>query len=326
MQDSQGFKYDLFDIIKVGLKWKKYIIGFTLLVGMITAVYFLLQKNQYKAYGSFFPASAVMSGRINLFRETHQEWIDMFGGENEVDRVYVIANSADVVSYLIDKFDMAQHYKIDTNHPQAAQKIYKRFAKSYSVSRTGFRHIEITFTDEDHDLAYRIVNEAMNRTETLVRKLFANVNRQLALSLEIRRDSISKQMNELTDSLVAMRVKYGIYDVLSPGRQNLIAPQAKGSGLAYAEGLEKIQAIEEIKDRLVTDRAKYTSIANEFKTSTFEGFPMIHVAQWATPYGPKAGPYRTIGVLGAMLAAFVFGLFLSNIIEVFTVNKHRYLS
>ncbi len=59
--EHNGFRFDLFDVIKTGLKWKKYILGFAIIVAIITAIVFFLKKNVYKAYGSFFPSSAVMS-------------------------------------------------------------------------------------------------------------------------------------------------------------------------------------------------------------------------------------------------------------------------
>ena len=324
MENNQ-LNFNLFDIIKTILKWKFYIIGLATSVAIVAAIYFFMQKNEYKAYGAFFPSSAVMSGRINLFRESQQEWIDFFGGENEVDRAYVIGNSAEVISYLIDKFEFAKHYNIDVkNDKNGSKKVYKRFAKNFSLSRSGYKHLEVTFTDEDDELAYLVVNEAMNRTDDLLRKLYARVNSQLALALDTRTDSISNQLKMYTDSLIQLRVKYNIYDIVSPGRSNLMLGNAKGSGLAYATGLEEIQNIEEVKDKLAMNKAKYMSLSNEFKTATYEGFPMIHVVQWATPNGPKAGPYRILGVATAFAFAFFFGLLLAIIIELFVSNKHKF--
>lgn len=317
-------RYDLFDLIRTGLKWKKYILSFSILAALVAAGIFLTKKNYYKAYGSFFPSSAVMSGRINLFRETEQEWIDMIGGENEVDRTYVVATSTNVIAYLIDKFDMAEHYAIDTTEPKAAQKIYKKFAKNYIVSRSGYKHIEITFTDPDHELAQKIVNEAINRTEFLLRTLYASINRQLALAIDIRKDSLEREINYYADSLARTRVRYGIYDLISPSR-TATGFTPKGSGLAYAEGLELIQSLEEFKDKLVIDRARYHSLSSEFKAATFDGFPMLHVVTWATPNGPKAGPFRTLGVLTTFIVAFFFALLVAAIAEVMQAQRHRML-
>lgn len=324
MENNQ-LKYDLFDIVRVGIKWKKMILGLALISSLIAAVYFFLQKNTYKAYGSFFPASAVISGRINLLRETNQEWIDYFGGENEVDRATVIGNSANVISFLIDSFKIAEHYKIDvTNDKNAAQKVYKRFMKNFTITRSGFKHIEINFVDEDHELAASVVNIAMNRIEEQLRLLYIRINDQLAKAISVRHDSLSVALQSATDSLVSMRVKYGIYDLIAPGRKGLSGFTPKSSGQAYAEGLELIQNLEESKDRLAMDRAKYLSLYNEFKTSTYAGIPMIHVTQWATAHGPKAGPFRTLGVISVFVISLLFGLLLAVIIDLIQKNKSKF--
>lgn len=319
---NSPLRYDLFDAIRAGSKQRLPILGFAAGCALIAAVYFFLQKNTYRAYGSFFPASAVISGRINLMRETNQDWIDYFGGENEVDRATVIAHSADVISFLIDSFKIADHYKIDVrNDKDGNQKVYKKFMKNFAVTRSGFKHIEVTFIDEDHDLAYRVVNAAILRTEEILRKLYIRINNELATAIENRADSISNHIAQHTDSLVSMRVRYGIYDLISPGRKTMLNFSPKGSGAQYAEGLEQIQSLEELKDRLVTDRARYISLANEFRTATYDGFPMVHVTQWATPFGPKAGPFRILGVLTVFGITALFGLLLSLIADIYGKQK-----
>lgn len=324
--EQKEFQFDLFDIIRIGLKWKKKILIFSLAVAVITAVFFLFQKNYYNAYGSFFTGSAVMSGRVNLFRESPQEWVDYFGGENEVDRAYVVGNSAQVISYLIEKFKIRDHYKIDSTDKEAMKKTYKKFSKNFTINRSGFKHIEINFSDEDQNLCHQVVNEAMNRIETQLRTIYIGINRQLALSLDIRKDSLDAALQVMTDSLASLRVKYNIYDLIAPGRKNAISFTPKGSGQNYAEGIEVIQNLEEMKDKLAMDKAKYMSLSNEFKTATFDGFPMIHVTQWASPGSPKAGPFRTLGVLASFAIAFVFGLLLSIVIEILKDNKEKLIT
>lgn len=322
---EKDFRFDLFDIVRIGLKWKKQIIVFSMIVSMVTAIFYFFQKNNYNAYGSFFAGSAIMSGRVNLFRETPQEWIDFFGGENEIDRAYVVANSSEVLSYLITKFNLREHYGIDSNDNEAMKKTYKRFSKKFKVNRSGFKHIEVNFEDEEQNLCHEVVNEAMNRIQNQLREIYIGINRQLAMSLDIRRDSLSKELIILTDSLVSLRSKYGIYDIVAPGRKNIIPYTAKGSGENYARGLELVQNVEELKDKINMDCARYLSLSNEFKTATFDGFPMIHVTQWASPGSPKSGPYRTIAVATSFFLAFFASLFLAIVIEIFKDNKSRIL-
>ena len=162
-------------------------------------------------------------------------------------------------------------------------------------------------------------------TEEEIRKIYITINHQLAVSIDIRKDSLEKDLTTMTDSLANLRVKYGIYDLIAPSRKNLISNQSKGSGLQYAQGLEIIQNVEEMKDRLTMDRAKYMSLSSEFKAASFGGFPMIHVTQWSTAGGPKAGPMRTLGVLAAFATAFIFSLLLSIVVEILKTQKARFL-
>jgi hypothetical protein len=323
MQQSP-MRFDLFDITRIFLQWKKYILGFAFVAALIAAGVLFFMKNYYRGYGAFYPASSVISGRINLFRETQQDWIDYFGEENEVDRAFVISGSSKVISHLIDSFKADKHYGIDVKADKMGyQKVVKKFLKNYKVNRTGYNHIEVTFTDPDSEFAAAVVNEAMVSIERELREIFININRQLSTAIDIRRDSISQELTLATDSLVKLRVAYGIYDIVSPSR-HVLQGGGKGSGVTYAEGLERVQNLEEMKDRLAIDKAKYLSLSNEFKTSMFPGFPMIHVVQWAAPYGPKAGPFRTILVISVFALTFLFGLVVACVIDIFKSNQSRY--
>ena len=86
-----------------------------------------------------------------------------------------------------------------------------------------------------------------------------------------------------------------------------------------------MQSLSEIKDKLVVDRGRYASLSNEFKTATHYDIPMIHVVQWAEPGAQKAGPHRTINVLIAAVAAFLFAWLLSVLYEFFVRNKESFI-
>ncbi len=322
---DKSLHLDLVDFVRFGWKRKKIIIGIAVLAAIVAAIVMLMTKNTYKAYGAFFPSSAVISGRVNMFREANQEWIDLFGGENEVDRVYVIGNGSNVVSQLITEFKIAEHYGMDPSDPDRMKKTYKRFVKNYSFGRSGFKHIEVSFKDESDSLAAEVVNAAINFTEKEIKKIYMVGNSQLAKAITKRADSISSQVAVLTDSIVDIRTKYNIYDIVSPGRKGLMNGKMSGRGEAFARGLETLQEVEEVKDRLVIEEGKYAALANEFQTSLDYDIPFVHVVQWATPGSEKAGPYRTITVLGSFLGAFFFSWFLMVLYEFIIRNKERFI-
>ncbi len=322
---DKKYNLDMVDFIRFGWRRKNIILIFAIVAAVIAAVFMFLKDNTYKAYGSFFPASTAISGRVNLFRELNQEWVDIFGGENEADRVFVIGNTSNVISKLIEEYNMAEHYGEDIkNDPDAMRKTYKRFAKNYSFGRTGFKHLEVTFEDADKELGAKIVNSAINLTENYLKEIYINGHSQMAIAIEKRQDSLSLQIDELTDSLVKMRTENGIYDLISPGRKNMLSGKMSGSGEQFARAIEEIQEVEEVKDRLVIEKGKYAALANEFRALVHYDIPMIHVVQWATPSGEKAGPFRILTVLAVGLGAFLFAWFLLVMYEYIIRNKQYF--
>jgi capsular polysaccharide biosynthesis protein len=320
--DNKGVRLDLFDIISIINKSKKFILLLAVAATIIAAIVLFFMKNQYKAYGVFYPASAVMSGRINLFRDMNQEWIDYFGSENEVDRAYVIGNSAPTISHLIKKFDIAKHYNIDvTTDPKGHQKVYKTFTKNFLLNRTGFKNLEVSFKDEDDKLASEVVNEAMYEVEDNIKSFYVKTNIAFSEALKTKIKIFDSTLVVVTDSMIKTRIEYDIYDILSPIRNNVSNFTPKGRGEKYARGMELIQNLEAVKDKLVFDRLKYVSLSEEFKTSATKAIPSIHVVQWATSGGPKAGPFRTLGVIITFLITLLAGAVTAVVIDTFNKNK-----
>jgi uncharacterized protein involved in exopolysaccharide biosynthesis len=310
---NQPIRFDLIELIKVGLRWKKFIIGFAFIAAIAMAIYALTLKNIYKSYTVYFPSSALIGSRDNLFRTEIQDGIDQVGLENEVDRAIVVANSAPVLSELIEKFKMAKHYKIDViNDPKGHQKTYKKFAKNYSVTKGARGQIEMTFSDWEPQLSADILNAALVSIQDKYRFFYSNSGKGISEALDKQSKNIDSTIVRLTDSLVTMREKYGIYEIISPGRK--VETQVKSTN---ARGIEEIQNLEELKDQYVRDRAKFASVTNEHITVMHKSIPFLQVVQYPTPGGEKVGPFRTIMVAGTFIAAFFIGLIIAFCAEYF---------
>jgi uncharacterized protein involved in exopolysaccharide biosynthesis len=317
--NQNEIKFDLIDAIKVGLKWKKYILGFALLTSVIVALYAYNLKNIFKSYTLFYPSSALIGSRDNLFRTEVQDGVDQIGLENEVDRVVVIANSAPIVSDLIEEFKMTEHYGIDPKDPKAKQKTYKRFAKNYKVAKGASGQIELTFTDWDAQLGSDILNKAIPAIQDKYRFIYTNSGHGIAEALTMQTLHIDSMINTLTDSLVTLRDQYGIYDIISPGRKGSVSTSSRN-----ARGIEVIQNVEELKDQFVRDRAKFESLKNEHVTVTHKSIPFLQVIQYPSPGGEKVSPFRTMMVLGTFAASIFIGLVIALLAEFFVSIKHKF--
>jgi uncharacterized protein involved in exopolysaccharide biosynthesis len=312
--------FDLIEIIKIGLRWKNKIILFAAIITIGTAIYALTLKNQFTSYANFYPSNAVIGSRDNLFRTELQDGIDQFGLENEVDRLFSIGNSAPIMSPLIEKYKLDEHYKIDIkNNTKGAQKLYKLFDKNYQVSKGAFGNLELTMTDNNTTLAAAIANDALIAIQDKFREYYINSAKGIAEAMGVRMQYQDSMIVKLTDSLVCLREKFGIYEIISPSRKGDVHTNSHN-----ARGIEDVQTVEEMKDKYVMDKAKYESIRNEFLTIQHKSIPFIQVIQYPEPSGKKEGPFRTLMVLGALAGSTILGLLASVLIEYFQSIKSNF--
>jgi uncharacterized protein involved in exopolysaccharide biosynthesis len=310
METSQ-INFSLKELMSIGLKWKKQIIVFAVLVSVITAVYAYSLKNQFTSYANFYPSNGIIASRDNMFRTEFQDAIDQFGLENESDRLYSVGNSSPLISELISKYKMDEHYDIDIkNDPKGNLKLYKKFDKNFQVSKGAFGNLELTFTDWDTKLAAAVANDALISLQDKIRAYYVNSAKGIAEALDVKMKFQDSVIHILTDSLVTMRDKFGIYEIISPSRKGDVHTQSRN-----ARGIEELQTVEELKDKYVIDKARYESIRNEFTTIQHKSIPFIQVVQYPEQSGKKEGPFRTLMVLGALAGSLFLGLFLAILVE-----------
>ncbi len=313
-------RFDLFEIVRIGLKWWKHIAAFAFIIAVATAIYMFTLKNVYSSSAVFYPAGALIGTRDNLFRTEVQDGLDMIGLDNEVDRLVAIGNSSPILSDLIKKFDMPKHYKIDVvKDPKGNEKVYKLFSKAFKVSKGANNNLELSMSDRDDVLASKIANDALIAIQENVRSYYSNSAEGIAQAMELQMKMQDSTISSLTEKLIVLRDKYGIYDIISPSRKTEASVNTRN-----ARGLEEVQTLEELKDKYVMDRAKYESIRNEFRTSKSKSIPYLHVIQYPTSGGAKVGPFRTLSVLGAAAVGVFLGLLFAVIIEYYATIKHAF--
>ena len=129
MEDSINIVY----LIKLIRKWRKplLIVCAIALVASIVVSDPHIMKPEYKATSIILASNPGMMSSQSLFIENTGNY---FGTENDVDRVLSIAISTPLKSYIISKYKLFQHYKIDsasTEYPNT--KIMKEFEDNYNV-------------------------------------------------------------------------------------------------------------------------------------------------------------------------------------------------
>jgi hypothetical protein len=80
----------------------------------------------YAAEAKFLAISPEQSRPENLFGGSEQ--IRYYGGEEDIDRLLIIAESNVIIDEMVDSFQLYKNYKINPASPKAHFKVRKKFS------------------------------------------------------------------------------------------------------------------------------------------------------------------------------------------------------
>lgn len=211
--DSQD---SLVDVLAILWKWRKKIIGITVIAGILSIVLSLTLSNYYQSTTIFFAASTDMNKPEQVFGLTNKA-SKYYGDDFDNDRLLTVASSPVIISHLIDSFHIAEHYKMKTDTPKRKYKLEKKFRSNYEILKTKFDAISLSFEDKDPEFAAKVVNEARKQVNRISLSLLKESQKKRMATYErsIREKTI--ELNAIGDSLQKTRQKYNIFDLSSQG-------------------------------------------------------------------------------------------------------------
>lgn len=316
-------RFDLVDIVHTLRNRRSLILIVTIAAAVLGAVFCLVKTKKYESKTQLLVANPLYGDRNNLFRANEMRFIDYFAGEDDIDKVMVLAESEIVHSQVIERTGLAKAHDLDPNKQKDMDKAMSIFSKNFDAKRTEYINIELKYTDEDPKKAAEVVNAAADVIEINYRSYYNGIRNNIYDAVKMKLGELDSSIVVLTDSLVSLRDKYSIYDIISPARQNLIVGNINSTN---GRGIEEVQNVEAVKDQLVTDRAKYTSLLNEYSTGVkLNNLRLIKVITYGSvPLSPK-GPGLLITVLTCALLGFGFSavLVLLNTYYKAIINHQR---
>ena len=278
---------------------------------LLGAGFYLVKKKKYKATSVFLVNNPLYGDRNTLFRNKEQRYVDYFGGDDDLDRVTAFLNSDTVRDRIIRncRFDIV--YRRDLSTVNGHADLMNIFGRSFNVKRSEYREIEVTYTAYDSVTAANVANMTVKVLEETERGYYTGIKNNMYASINGELHKLDSAIAIYTDSLAAMRDKYGIYGIISPSRENVMTGDMKG-GKGSGMGIEQIQNVESIKDQLVMDRAHYMSVLNEFSATTNSAMEFVKVITRAVPPSGPSGPSLMIvmSVAGCLGLLFSIGIVL----------------
>ena len=203
---------NLIGVLVTLFRYKRPILWATLATAIGAAlISFLFLDNYYKSTTIFYPLSPDVFKPEQMFGQSTKD-MDYYGGEEDVDRLLTIAQSGELYDFLIKKYDLYQHYKIDTTSELAAFKVREALEGLYEVKKTKHNAIEISVEDKDRRLAADMANAARNKVDEIAQRLVREIQYNLIRAYETSFLEKNKTLLGIGDTLMRLRDSYGVID------------------------------------------------------------------------------------------------------------------
>ena len=281
---------DLLELLQIAYRRRRFILAVTGGAAVASVMISLfLMPNYYKSSVTFYPSNPTMTDRSVMFGESVSDvQIDYFGGNSDIDRILTLAQTSGTIDYIINKYQLFDHYNYDTASRDGRYKTKIKFLKNYNTRKTVLGAVEISVWDQDKYLAAEIANhialtvddknrEMLNKERlSIIDKLSERIGEKQVLV-----DSLSEQVEELKDD----------------SRRVMMFTE-----LEYA--------IEDLND---TRR-----LHEQYATSVNLGVSTINITEPAYPAIRKDKPKRSLVCLG-----YTVGAFLASLLLVVLLEKYR---
>ena len=207
---------NLLSVLATLYKWRKKIIISCIAAAILSVIITLCLSNYYKATTIFYAASPDLAKPTPLGEMEGDK--DFYGEEEDLDRLFSISSSGDVIDYLINKYDLYTHYDIDPKSKKGPFKIRERFNKQYTTLKTKFGALQLSVEDTDPKLAADITNDARDKINLIAQNLIKESQAQLLSTYKTNIEYKAIAVKNLSDSLYRTREKFSIYNTESQGQ------------------------------------------------------------------------------------------------------------
>lgn len=317
---EENLSYSLVHIFRKLYQSRRFIIFITIASVLAGVLFRVLRPAKYEAKTVFVLKNPLYADR-NFLYNNETKFIDYFAGEDDIDKFMLMAESDSVQNYIIEETGLAQAYKYNLSDAQNVMALKKEFSSNLKIIRTDKKSLTLSYTDKDEERAIKVANLTVAVLERSLRSFYNEIRASMYQSIANKIHEEDSTIISLTDTLIRLREKYEIYDVISPSRYNIMLTSGiKPDGRQdFARGIEVIQNYESVKDQLVADRSRHISLVNQYTTGTrLNELPLTKVIIKAKLPLKKSGT----GMLMIVVASGFAGAFFS-VLYVLLIGFYR---
>lgn len=199
--ESQFFQIN---VLKLFLKWKIHlaviVIGAVILSVIFSSPVFITPK--FKSFAITYPSN-----------------ISPYSDESETEQMLQIMQSKEIIDSVIHKFNLANHYEIDSTYKYFYTTMMWEYSQNVSISKTPYDGVLIEVKDKDPQIACDIVNEILYQYNRKVRLLHETKFSEVVNMYERGLDKKRFYIDSLENRFFELSAEYGLLDYSSQSQE-----------------------------------------------------------------------------------------------------------
>lgn len=283
---------NLLGVFRTIYRWRKAIRNICIIALIGSIVFSLTLDNYYEASTIFYPASPELSNPELIFGYTGQV-THYFGSDRDLDRLDEIANSAEVVDFMVNRFRLYEVYGLDSTSLKGRAKVREYFRNLYVAQKNKNDAIELSVEDTDPRRAADMANAARDKINEIAQRLIKNSQSRILATFEENIKNKAVELEVLGDSLRRLQAQYNIYSGAEQGEQ--LSAQLSRAESEIVQGRARLEVldnnpliprdtVEYIKANLLAfERVRQSLMAPDSKSNSVsvigfnEGLPKVAI-------------------------------------------------
>lgn len=319
---------DSFDLLLFLWKQRKPVILLTLLGAVVSIVVSLLLTPKFAAEVILYPTSRASVSR-SLISTTGGNQNDLLsiGEEEETEQMLQILQSDQISDKLIKRFDLLNHYRIPEDSKIKYTLLNNRMKKNITFRKTEYMAVRIRVMDEDPVTAAAMANEVAVLLDSTVNRMQKKKALEALKIVEREYFTMQQEISALEDSLSKLG-SLGIYDVesQSQGLQEAYLEAVRRGDKQLAAALNrKMVTLGEygsnylfLKELLANESVRFSSLKEKYaeaRVDADQNLPHTYIVKRAEVPEKKAWPRRSLIVITATVASFLFAIVLLLLLD-----------
>ncbi|MFC2151296.1 Wzz/FepE/Etk N-terminal domain-containing protein [Bacteroidota bacterium] len=288
------------DIIRFMFKHKWPIIIVTLIAAIVSVIVSMTITPKFKSSVILYPKTQVSVSHALTTAELidPDEHIMNFGDEEATEQLIQTLYSEDIRFAIIEKFDLFNHYNINTEGEYPLTKLSEEIRDNIKFRKTEYQAVEIEVLDTDPQFAADIANELALLLDKTLNKMQNEVAVEILKVVKKEYAQLLSEIEELENSLKSLGNKTNDPRYIS----------------LNAQLVNENKRLSDLKSKLV-----------EARVNSKQDLPRKFTVARAFPAEKKSYPIRWLICAVSTISAFVFAvlmmLFIENYKDLFNLKS-----